>query len=49
MTKWVRYQHLSMMILFITLVYTGFVHKYPDAFFSWPFKLLENGDATFAA
>jgi cytochrome b subunit of formate dehydrogenase len=43
MTKWVRYQHLSMMILFITLVYTGFVHKYPDAFFSWPFKLLENG------
>ena len=43
LTKWVRYQHLSLMILFITLVYTGFVHKYPDAFFSWPFKLLENG------
>jgi cytochrome b subunit of formate dehydrogenase len=43
MTKWIRYQHLSMMILFITLVYTGFVHKYPDAFWSWPFKMLENG------
>ncbi|MGD0218597.1 MAG: cytochrome b/b6 domain-containing protein, partial [Desulfobaccales bacterium] len=43
LTKWVRYQHLSMMILFIILVYTGFSHKYPDAFFSWPFKLLENG------
>jgi cytochrome b subunit of formate dehydrogenase len=43
MTNWVRYQHLSMMILFVALVYTGFVHKYPDAFWSWPFKVLENG------
>ena len=43
LTRWIRYQHLSMMILFIILVYTGFSHKYPDAFFSWPFKLLENG------
>ncbi len=44
LTKWVRYQHLSLTLLFIILAYTGFAHKYPDAFFSWPFNLLKNGE-----
>jgi len=43
MPKWVRVQHFLMVALFITLAYTGFVHKFPDAFWSWPFKMLENG------
>ena len=44
LTKWVRYQHLSLTLLFIILAYTGFAHKYPEAFFSWPFNLLKNGE-----
>ena len=44
LSKWTRYQHLGVTILFIILAYTGFAHKYPDAFFSWPFKLLKNGE-----
>ena len=43
LTPWVRTQHWLLMALFITLAYTGFVHKYPDAFWSWPFKMMENG------
>lgn len=43
MSKGVRVQHLLMMALFIALVYTGFVHKFPDAFWSWPFRALQNG------
>ncbi len=33
------------MVLFTGLAYTGFVHRFPDAFFSWPFKLLADGNA----
>jgi cytochrome b subunit of formate dehydrogenase/nitrate/TMAO reductase-like tetraheme cytochrome c subunit len=43
MTGWVRVQHLALLTLFVTLVYTGFVHRFPDAFWSWPFKVLPNG------
>jgi thiosulfate reductase cytochrome b subunit len=34
-----------MMVLFILLAYTGFVHRYPDAFWSWPFRVLPRGNA----
>ena len=43
MTTSLRVQHLALMVLFIALVYTGFVHKFPDAFFSWPFRALSSG------
>ncbi len=45
MTPWLRAQHGVLMVLFIALVYTGFVHKYPEAFFSWPFRALDSGGA----
>jgi cytochrome b subunit of formate dehydrogenase len=43
LTPWLRHQHTVLMILFIGLVYTGFVHRYPDAFFGWPFKAFAGG------
>ena len=43
LTPWLRHQHTALMILFIGLVYTGFVHRYPDAFFGWPFKAFSGG------
>ena len=43
MTPIVRAQHFSMIILFFLLAYTGFVHKYPDAVWSWPFRALPDG------
>ncbi|MBM4047168.1 MAG: hypothetical protein FJ279_18855 [Planctomycetes bacterium] len=45
MSRLVRAQHFTLIALFITLVYTGFVHKFPDAFFSWPFHVLPDGNA----
>jgi cytochrome b subunit of formate dehydrogenase len=38
-----RAQHFILMTTFILLAYTGFVHKFPDAVFSWPFRAF--GDA----
>lgn len=43
MTPILRAQHFSMIVLFVVLAYTGFVHKYPDAFWSWPFRVLPDG------
>jgi len=43
MPRWVRAQHAALVVLFITLVFTGFVHSFPEAFFSWPFRALHNG------
>ncbi len=43
MTRWVRVQHASLILLFVLLAYTGFVHRYPDAFWSWPFQVLADG------
>lgn len=43
LTRWMRVQHFLLMALFVLLAYTGFVHKFPDAFWSWPFRLLANG------
>ena len=38
LTKWLRTQHFLLMVTFVLLAYTGFVHKFPDAIFSWPFR-----------
>jgi cytochrome b subunit of formate dehydrogenase len=43
LTRWMRAQHYLLMGLFILLAYTGFVHKFPDAVWSWPFRALPNG------
>ena len=43
MTPWVRAQHAVLLITFVLLAYTGFVHKFPDAFWSWPFRVLPDG------
>jgi hypothetical protein len=32
MTSWVRAQHAVLIITFVLLAYTGFVHKFPDGF-----------------
>lgn len=40
LTRWMRLQHFLLMVLFILLAYTGFVHKFPDAVWSWPFRAL---------
>jgi cytochrome b subunit of formate dehydrogenase len=45
LSPWLKRQHTVLMILFIGLAYTGFVHRFPDAFFSWPFKLMTDGNA----
>jgi cytochrome b subunit of formate dehydrogenase len=45
LSPWLRRQHIVLTVLFVTLAYTGFVHKFPDAFFSWPFARLPNGNA----
>jgi len=43
LSKVARVQHFILMALFILLAYTGFVHKFPDAAWSWPFRALPNG------
>jgi cytochrome b subunit of formate dehydrogenase len=43
LTRWARAQHFLLMALFVLLAYTGFVHKFPDAMWSWPFRALPNG------
>ncbi len=43
LTPGMRVQHHVLVVLFILLVYTGFVHKWPDAVWSWPFHVLPNG------
>jgi cytochrome b subunit of formate dehydrogenase len=45
LTPSLRWQHTVLTVLFIGLVYTGFVHRFPDAFFSWPFKAFSGGSA----
>ena len=45
LTPSLRRQHLLLTVLFAGLVYTGFVHKFPEAFFSWPFRALPDGNA----
>ena len=45
MTSWVRRQHLALMVLFIVLAYTGFAHRFPEAWWGWPFHLTANGSA----
>ena len=44
MTVAVRVQHFTLIVLFFLLAYTGFVHKYPEAVWSWPFHLMPNGN-----
>jgi cytochrome b subunit of formate dehydrogenase len=45
LTPWLRHQHTVLAVLFIGLVYTGFVHRFPEEFFSWPFKVMPEGNA----
>ncbi len=45
LSPWLRRQHLLNAVLFIVLAYTGFVHKFPESFISWPFTVFENGNA----
>ena len=45
LTPSMRWQHLILTVLFVALAYTGFVHAFPDAFFSWPFRAMPNGNA----
>jgi cytochrome b subunit of formate dehydrogenase len=42
-TPFLRWQHLVLVTLFILLAYTGFVHKYPEAWWGWPFRAIEEG------
>jgi cytochrome b subunit of formate dehydrogenase len=46
LTKWLRTQHFLLMATFILLAYTGFVHKFPDAMFSWPFRAMGDAGST---
>jgi len=46
LTRWMRVQHYALMVLFVLLVYTGFVHKFPEAAWSWPFRALGEGGAS---
>jgi cytochrome b subunit of formate dehydrogenase len=43
MTPLLQIQHGLLVVLFVVLAYTGFVHTYPDAFWSWPFRAMSNG------
>ena len=45
LTPWLRQQHTVLTVLFVGLVYTGFVHRFPEAFFSWPFTVMPEGNA----
>lgn len=44
LSRWARIQHGLLIILFFLLAYTGFVHKYPEAWWSWPFQAMESGN-----
>lgn len=43
MSPLLRVQHGLLIITFVLLAYTGFVHKFPDTFWSWPFRVMEDG------
>lgn len=43
LSRLARAQHITLISLFALLAYTGFVHKFPDAFWSWPFRILPEG------
>ncbi len=45
LTRWMGFQHYVLVALFVLLVYTGFAHRFPDAFWSWPFRALPDGSA----
>lgn len=39
-----RIQHFSLIVLFVALAYTGFVHTYPEAWWAWPFQVMPQGN-----
>jgi len=43
LTRVMRVQHSILVLLFVSLAYTGLAHKFPDTLFSWPFHVLPNG------
>jgi DNA-binding Lrp family transcriptional regulator/cytochrome b subunit of formate dehydrogenase len=45
LTRWMAFQHYLLVGLFLLLVYTGFAHRFPDAFWSWPFRILPDGSS----
>ena len=47
LTPLLRLQHLLLLTTFVLLAYTGFVHRFPEAALSWPFRVM--GDAGSAA
>lgn len=46
LTRNERIQHIVLLVSFLILVYTGFSHKWPHAFFSYPFSFDEWGPLT---
>jgi cytochrome b subunit of formate dehydrogenase len=43
LTRGMRVQHHVLVVLFVLLAYTGLVHKFPDAVWSWPFHVMPSG------
>lgn len=43
LTPWLRAQHALLVLTFVALAYTGFVHKYPNGWWAWPLQVIENG------
>ena len=43
LTRVMRAQHILLILTFVILTYTGFVHKFPDAWWSWPFHAIPDG------
>lgn len=43
LTRIMRIQHILLIVTFVILAYTGFVHKFPDAWWSWPYRAVPDG------
>lgn len=43
MTRLMQVQHVLLILTFVILAYTGFVHKFPDSWWSWPFRAIADG------
>jgi cytochrome b subunit of formate dehydrogenase/nitrate/TMAO reductase-like tetraheme cytochrome c subunit len=43
MTPGLKFQHGLLVVTFVLLAYTGFVHSYPDTFWGWPFREIADG------
>jgi cytochrome b subunit of formate dehydrogenase len=43
LSRLARAQHFALIVLFVMLAWTGFVQRDPEAWWSWPFRALQNG------